>query len=289
MNRYWRILSIATRNQLVPIQWSKTIGMAKNGYLVINYYWRILATGFCFSLFGLGGVFLSLSLFLLIYISPLKPNQKKDLVQYLVHLNFKGFVLTMQLVGVLSIRLKGLESIKTVKGQLIIANHPTLIDVVLLMSIIPRITCVVKNDVWMNLFMMSGVRSAGYIPNAEPKQLLNGCISVLKAGENLIIFPEGSRSIQGQPLKFHRGTARIAIQSQKNITPIIISSNSTSLAKGYKWYQVPKKGKFIISMEASDEIDIKPFLSTEKSMRIQSRELSSYLENYYKRVIKTNE
>ncbi|WP_369678325.1 lysophospholipid acyltransferase family protein, partial [Enterococcus faecium] len=93
-----------------------------------------------------------------------------------------------------------LDTIKNAKGQLIIANHPSLIDVVVLISIVRNADCVVKADLWKNPFLKGVVKATGYINNdADPEYFLNQCQQSFARGNNLIVFPEGTRSVPGKP------------------------------------------------------------------------------------------
>ena len=93
-----------------------------------------------------------------------------------------------------------------------LANHPSLIDVVVLISIIPNADCVVKAHLFKNPFLRGVVKNTGYISNADPEGLLVDCKKSLAAGNNLIIFPEGTRTKVGQAVKFQRGAANIALR-----------------------------------------------------------------------------
>src|SRR3546814_9151487 len=106
----------------------------------------------------------------------------------------------MRALGVSSWEIHGAERLK-VPGQLIIANHPTLIDVVLLLGYIPQTDCIVKASLFHNPFTRLPLHWAGYIGDSNPTQLVADCVATLKAGHSLMIFPEGTRSHPGQPLQ----------------------------------------------------------------------------------------
>jgi len=53
-------------------------------------------------------------------------------------------------------------------GQLIIANHPTLVDIVFLISRVKQANCIVKQKLWHNPFMRGPILNAGYISNGDP-------------------------------------------------------------------------------------------------------------------------
>jgi hypothetical protein len=95
----------------------------------------------------------------------------------------------------------------------VLANHPTLIDVVFLISLLPNADCVVKR-VACNPFMRGPVRAAGYISNDDGAGLVDDCIAAVRAGGSLVIFPEGTRSVPGQPPRLQRGAANIAVRGR---------------------------------------------------------------------------
>ena len=125
-------------------------------------------------------------------------------------------------------------------GTLVIANHPSLLDVVLIMSLMRRTQCVVKPGVWNNPFMRGVIKATNYIPNlGDPERTLHDCVPALQSGNNLVIFPEGSRTVPGKPMHFERGFANIAIRAGAPIRLVTVTCNPPMLRKGEKWYQSP--------------------------------------------------
>jgi len=144
----------------------------------------------------------------------------------------------MKALGLLTYEVHHRERLWT-QGQLIIANHPTLIDVVFLVSFMPRVDCIVKQGLWRNPFLRWPVSWASYIPNREGEALVADCADTLRRGNSLLVFPEGTRSIPGQPLRLQRGTAHVALAVGAPILPVTISCTAPCLTKGYPWYRVP--------------------------------------------------
>jgi 1-acyl-sn-glycerol-3-phosphate acyltransferase len=46
--------------------------------------------------------------------------------------------------------------------------------------------------------MAGVVWAAGYIPNDDPERFIEACVACLERGENLIVFPESTRTVPGQ-------------------------------------------------------------------------------------------
>ena len=258
-------------------------------WLRLNRYWRILGTAFCFSLFGLGGLLLSLFYFPLIYLLPISKINKKQINQRGIHFSCRIFIGIMRFLGVLNLTLTHTERLKNKENQLVIANHPSLIDVVLLITQMKQADSIVKEALYHNFFLKGVVKSAQYISNKEPQALLNQCVKRLQQGQSLIVFPEGTRTEPNQPIKFQRGAASVALQAKHSITPVIIICNTRSLTKGRKWYQVPRNTPIMIRLIVGEEIGITPFLVDNMPRSVATRQLTAFLEQYYQQEMKKYE
>ena len=212
--------------------------------------WRVCATGFCFAVFGIGGTFLSLTLFPLLRVTAGSRARAQPVIRSTLRQAFRLFVGLMRTLGLLTYEVRGRERLLP-GGQLIVANHPTLIDVVFLLSLVPDATCVVKRGLWHNPFLRGPVAWAGYIPNSDSEALIRDCSATLRAGHSLVMFPEGSRTVADQPMQLKRGAAQIAIASAAPVLPVVIACEPLTLTKANPWYRVPlRRPHFIIAVGA---------------------------------------
>lgn len=202
--------------------------------------WRQCGTGIAFALFGLGGLFLTVLVFPVINLLFREPVQRARVAQRTVHVTWRVFIWIVVSLGIIAFEADGAEDLWGESGTLVIANHPSLLDVVLIMSLMRRTQCVVKPGVWNNPFMRGVIRATNYIPNlGDPERTLQDCVAALKSGNNLVIFPEGSRTVPGKPMHFERGFANIAIRAGAPIRLVTVTCNPPMLRKGEKWYQSP--------------------------------------------------
>lgn len=211
----------------VPIGWWRKLRLSRA--------WRVPATGMGFALFGLGGTVLSLSIFPILFFMPVSHAQRAIYTRRVIGLVFRNYVRVLRWLGLLSYEFHRVEQLHR-PGQLIIANHPSLLDVVFLMGLTDA-SCVVKASLWRNPFTAMAVRAANYVSNSDP-ELLNRCIDTFKAGHSLIIFPEGTRTKPGQPMVFHRGPSNLALSAGMAITPVVIRCEPATLLKNQHWYEV---------------------------------------------------
>jgi 1-acyl-sn-glycerol-3-phosphate acyltransferase len=167
-------------------------------------------------------------------------------------------------------------------GKLIIANHPTLIDVVVLISLLPKSCCVVKDDLFRNPLLQGVMRATGYINNSVPaEQLLKNCRETLAAGYSIMIFPEGTRTKPGTELKFQRGASHIAVRCEADIVPVVITCEPAMLRKGERWYQIPSR-RAHICVRATDSLAVGDITGVCVSPALATRRLNRHLENYYR-------
>ncbi|WP_036665413.1 lysophospholipid acyltransferase family protein [Paludibacterium yongneupense] len=246
----------------------------------INYLWRLLMTAWSFSVFGLGGLALSAAVFPLLLLLPARYDLRRRVVRGLVQQSFALFVKMMCVVGIMSLDVNGGERLRRARGCLILANHPTLIDVVVMISLLPSANCVVKSALWDSVFLGGVVRAARYIRNDDSTNLIADCAASLRSGENLVIFPEGTRSLPGRPYAFLRGAAHIALAGECAILPVLLCCTPSTLSKGVPWYRIPSR-RFHFSLEVLESISVDELLGGAVQPSMASRHLTKALQRYF--------
>ena len=246
----------------------------------LSYAWRVPATGFSFGVLGLGGLLLAATVFPLIALFCRDEATRARRTQAVIRASFQAYILMLQGIGVIRLTVKGADRLALCRSVLIIANHPTLLDVVLLMSLVPNAQCVVKHQLWRNRFVGPVVRAAGYLRNdLDPQLLIERCRETLRAGNNLIIFPEGTRSVPGQAPRLQRGFANIALLVPADLQIVRIGCNPVTLTKGLPWYDVPER-RACFSVSFEDRVASADFLSY-GSRALGARRLTTYLETRF--------
>lgn len=243
----------------------------------LNYYWRLFATGLGFTLFGLGGIAVGFFLFPLIHLLSRNKRCAQKRCQYVVHRSFQLFIWLMETLGILSYSIEGSECLGDLDSGIVIANHPSLIDVVFIVSRIPNALCIVKKAAWSNPFMMGVMWATGYVPNDDPELLLETCSARVRGDEKLVIFPEGSRTVPGQPMRLKRGAASIIVKSGIPFTPVVMSIKPTTLTKAEKWYQIPDRPMHV-RMVVGDMVDPGPHIVSGESLSLAGRRMNKLIK-----------
>jgi 1-acyl-sn-glycerol-3-phosphate acyltransferase len=202
--------------------------------------------------------------------------------KFMIHRFFGIFVWLLRHLGIMHLEMHNIEALRKAGPAIVIANHPTLIDVVVLVSCMPNANCIVKSALWTNPFYGGVVRAAGYISNDDPDALIDDCVASLADGTPLIIFPEGTRTVPGQPLRFVRGAAHIALKSRAAIQPVVLQCDPPTLTKGEKWYKIPPR-RFCFTISARPPLKVAEFNVDNEPSGIAARRLTEKLECYFTR------
>lgn len=243
----------------------------------VNYYWRVIATGLSFSVFGIGALAITLTFFPAIHLLAFNRRRAHKGCQYVVHLSFGMFIWMMKSLGILTYEFIGLEKISKPAGRLIIANHPTLLDVVFIISRLPLTQCVVKRAAWSNPFLAGVMWATGYIQNEDPMLLIEECVRSLERGDNLVMFPESTRSVPGERMILKRGVASIIATSRKSFTPLIVTCEPSTLTKGKKWYEIPSRPMHY-KISVGEPVDPLPLIAEGEKLGKSNRRINRAIE-----------
>lgn len=249
----------------------------------LNYAWRVAATGLSFASFGAAGMLMGGVISPLVNLSTSDPKLRQQRAQKVIKHSFNGFTQMLNQLGLMTYQVDGLEKLQQSRQELVIANHPTLIDVVVLIGLMQQANCVVKQKLWSNPFTRGPVQSAGYILNAGSEQFIRDCVDRLQQDQaaSLLIFPEGTRTEQGLVLNaFHRGAANIALRANVPIRPVLIRCTPSTLTKNEKWYQIPSK-PFHLQISVMDAIQISDVLTDLSVTPRHVRQLNQRLQEFF--------
>jgi len=243
----------------------------------LRYFWLLLCKAFALGFIFVGGCFLAA---IILPMLSLFPDRNHERAQFFIHSSFRFYLRTLRLLQIIRLEVEDEKNFSEFNGKMVIANHPSLLDVVILMALIPKAQCIVKHELWDRGLLKGLMRRAGYIRNdLEPEQLIRKCKASLDDGRCLIIFPEGTRTTPLTLPQFQRGFANIATLTEASIQTIFIDCSPPILFKGEPWWHIPSKRPFF-RITMGECLDANTYsLYGERS--IAARKLVKSLELYY--------
>ena len=153
---------------------------------------------------------------------------------------FQFCLALMRSTGLCHFDLQALDALRNARGIVIAPNHPTLFDVVLIVSRVPNVVCVTKAQSWHNPLLGGMIRLSGFIRNDAPLPLVRRAAAELRAGSNLLIFPEGTRTPAGATLgPFRPGFALMAKAARAPIQTVFLDNATPYLRKGWPLLRQP--------------------------------------------------
>ncbi len=241
---------------------------------------RLALTALLYLAFGIGALVSAIMVVLPLAICSRDQQDRIRRVRAVNRFTFNSFTRSGEALGVFESRFVN-RALLEQPGQLVIANHPSLLDVVYLMGRIPAANCVVKNALLRNPFLALQVRFAGYIRNDAGEEMLAQCRECLERGESLIIFPEGTRTKRGGDRRFRRGAAYLMLLTEAPVRPVHVRCDPVALGKHDPWYHVPPR-RISYRFSVLPLLDIEELReSTRIRMPLKGRRLTRLLENWY--------
>jgi 1-acyl-sn-glycerol-3-phosphate acyltransferase len=132
-----------------------------------------------------------------------------------------------------------LDSLRDESGLIVVANHPSMLDAVMLMARLPRSACIMKASLMRNPLLGPGARLARYIRNDSAYGMIQCAVLDLRAGGQLVMFPEGTRTTRSPLNPFHASFTLIARRAGVPIQAVFIDTDSPYLGKGWPLWRLP--------------------------------------------------
>jgi len=198
---------------------------------------------------GLFGVFFLGSPVLALVVVPLimlaSGERGRDRVTHVLHLGMKLIMRTA-----VALRVVGLElvpppaSVPLDRPYVMIANHPTFVDMIVILGTFPRLTCVTNGRWWKHWALGRLLRSTQYIAGPgsgrpESDDMLGTMVAHLEKGHPLLIFPEGQRSLPDGLRRFRRGAVEAAVRANVPILPLFVAVDRPYLTKNVSIFRPP--------------------------------------------------
>ncbi len=192
--------------------------------------WNFLGSLLAILVFALGSLINTLLGFFLITLTGGKSKTSRLWFHYL--LKGSAWLLTYLMVNVRK-NVKGYDPAKFKTPAIIISNHQSHIDIMLILMLHPKIILLTNDWVQRNFFYGKIVKMADFYPVLDH---LHEHVDLLRKkaeeGYSIMIFPEGTRSPDGRIGRFHKGAFYLAEELNLDILPIIMHGTGDCVTKG---------------------------------------------------------
>ena len=153
---------------------------------------------------------------------------------------FRLYAWTLHAMGAYRLDISAIDSLRDAGPLILAPNHPQLIDALLILTRHPDITCVMKSELMRNPFLGAGARLARYIRNDSPRSMIREAVRQLGEGSVVLLFPEGTRTLQAPVNPMRSSIGVIARHAQAPVQTLLIETDSPYLSKGWPLFRRPE-------------------------------------------------
>jgi 1-acyl-sn-glycerol-3-phosphate acyltransferase len=187
-------------------------------------------------LFGVIGVLTSIACYLLAL--GFRSPRSRLFGQGIIHHLFRFFTWYLQRTGLLKLQAEAVQALRGKRNIILVANHPSLLDVVFIAAQLPNLFCIMKANILHNVVLCGQFKLAGYVNNRSGAGLIKACQARMAEGSTLLVFPEGTRTRE-QLGEFRMGFAVLARSVGATIHTLLIEYDHKFLGKGWPLFRPP--------------------------------------------------
>ena len=152
--------------------------------------------------------------------------------------NFRAWLGAMEALGAFRLDLSALDELRGAGALVLAPTHPSLLDAVFIVSRLPDAVCVMKACLLRNFLLAPAARLARYVPNDSLLRLISHAAPELSLGGQLLLFPEGTRSV-GTLGAFTEAVGAVSRRTGVPVQAIVVEDTARFLGKGWSFTRIP--------------------------------------------------
>ena len=166
-------------------------------------------------------------------------TRRRTLCQELIHRGVRRYARYTEWVGIFRVEFPEAERLRAMRGTIFAPNHASLMDATHFLARLPRLVCVMKKSVGSNPFMGVSSCLAGYLPMDHGTEFIRRGRDALLGGSNLLVFPEGTRTVEPPVNHFKSGFALMASLAGAPVQSVFIETPVLFMGKNWPFWKTP--------------------------------------------------
>ncbi|MFP3042910.1 1-acyl-sn-glycerol-3-phosphate acyltransferase [Treponema primitia] len=218
------------------------------------YVYRVLMKWLSFFIFGFSSVLIMIFVLPVLRLTLHGREEFQKCARRFISACFRVFIRFMHFLRVVDMDPGEAEPFRRLSSKIVVANHPSILDVVMLISLIPNADCIVRGTLTRTL-VRGIVRQLYILTSLNFQDLLKECVDSLNQGNCLIIFPEGTRTPRSGKLALKKGAARISLLSGCGVVPVHIGgTDKYGLGKKDPWTAYNHRDRYVYRIQMLEEL-----------------------------------
>jgi 1-acyl-sn-glycerol-3-phosphate acyltransferase len=190
----------------------------------------ILITIIGFFGFLIGSLLITICGFILFTIFPASTSVRKNIFHHIIMYTFR---LILACFFNVKKTIDNPSNENFIKPAIIVSNHQSHIDLALTLQLYPKIVVFTNDWVYNSPFYGWIVKKADYYRASDGyEKCIPSLKKLIEQGYSVLIFPEGTRSVTGDILRFHKGAFLLSEQLQLDIIPLLLHGAGDTVTKG---------------------------------------------------------
>ena len=243
------------------------------------YVYRVFVKWFSFFFFGFSSPILGIILLPLMRLFCRPKDRFKKAGRRLASSAINFFVNLMHFIGIVDLEAGDREFYRNLQSKIVVANHPSLLDTIMLLALIPNADFIVA--AYHNNPVLRGIVSQLYILSSlDFNEIIKASSESLAQGNCLVIFPEGTRTPRYGKNILKKGAVRLAMETGCPVLPLHIGgTDKYGLGKKDPWIAFNPTERYVYRISIGEEIYPEKYkhLSKPAAVRAMTREMSAYL------------
>lgn len=169
----------------------------------------------------------------------LSPRMAQKIGRGFISNGFRFYLRILEIFCACRFDLQELDKLRDSGPLIVAANHPSLLDAVMIVSRLPNAVCVMKASLMDNLLFGAAARLARYIRNDAPLEMILNSRQALHDGARLVIFPEGTRTASFPLDPCTPSTGLVANRAKVPVQTVLIEFSTPYLGKAWPLFRRP--------------------------------------------------